>query len=676
MVQFKGSIKGIGLKTSFEVLSHLVVAICDESAPSLEQVAADGLSTTRRVPDTPLGLALRRDNRGWWMDMRDHDALPSVDYTPQVRTQVLSTLVRLHRDERRVDRLADLDSRARRLLRQLRRGSSSNSHSSDSSTSSSGSVPSSVDPSSIVVEPSDSSQSARSDLSVSDVDSTVDRSTLEFIMADGEVCCSSFSERREGDTLLMLFTALIRGNRVRVMLDSGASGCFISDKAVDRLRLKRVRSERPTVVTVADGSKHTCADHVRVARFTAETRQGTHSEPLNMRVLPIGVRVDVILGGTWLRAHSPVTLDDSGFGSIRFTHRNRTVIIDGCSPGTSPADTVSARSWSFGLVPTEFCIAAMYRREERRHYRRLGRTPASSDASSGGDGEPSPEGGEESPPPYSYLAFALPDVGGLSVSKVVAGDQDPTSVLDLQDYVDTDTDSDPAPPPRRDDVDADIPAELRQQLDALVEEFNDVLVKELPLDSALERPYRATIRLRDDWTGTPPFKRSYRLAAREIAALKEQLDELIAKGYVRPSSSPFGAPVLMVPKPRKPDKLRLVVDYRSLNAITQRDRYPLPDVQQLLDDLQGATVFSTMDALWGFWQIPMEEADIPKTAMCTPFGSYEWLVMAQRAGMRIVHTYPTRLDCSRILRAISPHTALVGRWWCCGHPRQSRVAFR
>ena len=88
------------------------------------------------------------------------------------------------------------------------------------------------------------------------------------------------------------------------------------------------------------------------------------------------------------------------------------------------------------------------------------------------------------------------------MSKVVVGDQDPTSVLDLQDYVDTDTDSDPAPPPRRDDVDADIPAELRQQLDALVEEFNDVLVKELPLDSALERPYRATIRLRDDWTGT------------------------------------------------------------------------------------------------------------------------------------------------------------------------------
>eukprot|EP00854_Cymbomonas_tetramitiformis_P002896 gene2896-biopygen2840 len=83
----------------------------------------------------------------------------------------------------------------------------------------------------------------------------------------------------------------------------------------------------------------------------------------------------------------------------------------------------------------------------------------------------------------------------------------------------------------------------------------------------------------------------------------------------------------MVLKPSNPKELRLVIDYRQVNEFTIKDKYPLPDVQSLLDDRQGATVFSTMDALWGFWQIPMGAEDVEKTAMTTHFGAYEWLVM-------------------------------------------------
>ena len=168
--------------------------------------------------------------------------------------------------------------------------------------------------------------------------------------------------------------------------------------------------------------------------------------------------------------------------------------------------------------------------------------------------------------------------------------------------------------------------EIWQQLRDLEEEFKDVICTELP-DSVQSRDYKNSIRLRSDWSGQPLHRRNYKLSQEELRQLRAQLDELLAKGYIRPSSSPWGCPVLMVPKPSNPKELRLVIDYRSINEITVKDKYPLPDVQTLLDDLQGATVFSTADALWGFWQVPMEQEDIEKTAMTTHFGAYEWLVM-------------------------------------------------
>ncbi|KAK3272395.1 hypothetical protein CYMTET_19310 [Cymbomonas tetramitiformis] len=107
--------------------------------------------------------------------------------------------------------------------------------------------------------------------------------------------------------------------------------------------------------------------------------------------------------------------------------------------------------------------------------------------------------------------------------------------------------------------------------------------------------------------------RCYKLSMEELRQLRGKLDELyLAKGYIRPSSSPWGSPVLMVPKPSNPKELRLVIDYRQINEITMKDRYPLPHVQSRIDDLQGATIFSTADALWGFWQVPMEEDAIEK----------------------------------------------------------------
>ena len=160
----------------------------------------------------------------------------------------------------------------------------------------------------------------------------------------------------------------------------------------------------------------------------------------------------------------------------------------------------------------------------------------------------------------------------------------------------------------------------------MYEEFADVIYVELP-ESVQSRAYKSPIRLRSDWDGQALHRRGYKLSQEELRQLRLQLDELLAKGYIRPSASPWGSPVLMVPKPGSPGEMRLVIDYRQINEITVKDKYPLPDVQSLLDDLQGAKVFSTADALSGFWQVPMQPEDVERTAMTTQFGAYKWLFM-------------------------------------------------
>jgi hypothetical protein len=123
----------------------------------------------------------------------------------------------------------------------------------------------------------------------------------------------------------------------------------------------------------------------------------------------------------------------------------------------------------------------------------------------------------------------------------------------------------------------------------------------------------------------PPCFNFYRMSPTELMELKKQLDFLLEHGYIRPSNSPYGAPVLFAPK--KDGGLRLCLDFRGLNNQTPKDKYPLPRDQDIFDQLQGAKYFSTLDALWGYWQIRIAEADVHKTSVRTPLGSYEFLVM-------------------------------------------------
>ncbi|GJU50451.1 putative reverse transcriptase domain-containing protein [Tanacetum coccineum] len=126
--------------------------------------------------------------------------------------------------------------------------------------------------------------------------------------------------------------------------------------------------------------------------------------------------------------------------------------------------------------------------------------------------------------------------------------------------------------------------------------------------------------------GAAPVARApYRLAPSEMKELSEQLKELSDKGFIRPSSSPWGAPVLFVKK--KDGSFRMCIDYRELNKLTVKNRYPLPRIDDLFDQLQGSSVYSKIDLRSGYHQLRVREEDIPKTTFRTRYSHYELQVM-------------------------------------------------
>jgi hypothetical protein len=116
------------------------------------------------------------------------------------------------------------------------------------------------------------------------------------------------------------------------------------------------------------------------------------------------------------------------------------------------------------------------------------------------------------------------------------------------------------------------------------------------------------------------------MTPKELAKLKIQLKELLDKGYIHPRSSPWGCPTLFMKK--KDQSLRLWVNYRPLNAVTIKNKYPLPHIDILFDQLAGANVFSKVDLCLGYHQIKIYPEDIPKTVFSTRYELYEYLVMS------------------------------------------------
>ena len=156
----------------------------------------------------------------------------------------------------------------------------------------------------------------------------------------------------------------------------------------------------------------------------------------------------------------------------------------------------------------------------------------------------------------------------------------------------------------------------------IVCDFPDVFPDELPgLPPVREIEFKIDLIPGTNPISIPP----YRLAPAELEELRKQIDELKEKGFIRDSSSPWGAPALFVPK--KDGSMRMCIDYRKLNRVTIKNKYPLPRIDDLFDQLRGSKYFSKIDLRSGYHQLRIREEDVSITAFRTRYGHFEFLVM-------------------------------------------------
>ena len=157
----------------------------------------------------------------------------------------------------------------------------------------------------------------------------------------------------------------------------------------------------------------------------------------------------------------------------------------------------------------------------------------------------------------------------------------------------------------------------------ILTEFQDVFPEKLPPGLPPRRDVDHKIEL--EANAKAPVNRMYKVSFTELDELKKQLAELVDAGYVELSKSPFGAPVLFVHK--KDGGMRMCVNYRALNKLTIKNSYPLPRIDELLDCLRRAQIFSKIDLRSGYHQIQIAEGDVEKTAFRTRYGHFQFTVM-------------------------------------------------
>ena len=166
--------------------------------------------------------------------------------------------------------------------------------------------------------------------------------------------------------------------------------------------------------------------------------------------------------------------------------------------------------------------------------------------------------------------------------------------------------------------------DLPEEIKAVLKKYDDVFPKDLPPGlPPIHKGHEFKIELEDD---TPPVHRPlYKLSPLEIEEARKHIEYMLEHGFIRPSDSPYGAPVLFTPK--KDGGLRFCIDYWWLNKKTVKNRYPLPLSEEMFDRLGNAKVFSKIDLKSRYWQKPVKPGDVHKTAFKTQWGLFEYFVM-------------------------------------------------
>lgn len=361
----------------------------------------------------------------------------------------------------------------------------------------------------------------------------------------------------------MQFACTANSMPARCLMDTGATRNFVHQHLVSQLKIPML----PTTITsatLADGSESEIQGRVRL-----HIKVGTFTGAVDAFVLPnLTCAADIILGDAFLIQHDASMRPSKGVvllkrrGNTRFRHTLRAEAI---SPPVDPNDLVRS------ISPEYFARICLNYTAAKVPVELITIRQANKLIKRGAN---------------HVLCSIKPSLSAIATSEHASGSMH-ASVMDkiLHDYA---------------DIFAPLPAELPDHREA-----------------------GHTIPLMPD--ARPIARPMIRLTPYELEECKKMIADLLAKGWIQPSKSPWAAPILFVPKPD--GGLRLVLDYRALNKVTVRDRYPLPRIEDLIDKLSGSAIYSSIDLQAGYYQIRITEEDVPKTAFITPLGHFEYRVL-------------------------------------------------
>ncbi|GAB4814481.1 hypothetical protein N2152v2_001527 [Parachlorella kessleri] len=378
-----------------------------------------------------------------------------------------------------------------------------------------------------------------------------------------------------------------------LLIDSGATYNFISADFIAKNRQRTKRVDGPTV-QLADGTTYTCATILPAA----EVKIGPYRGKAHFYVLPLSSN-DAILGASWLAETNP---------AIDWATRTVTIRQHGHEIRLQPDDHA---------VPTSASLKPLTAKQANKQLRKGGipilAYVREAEDEAGGVRIAGLEHAE-----VSEQCTQNDDDGSLAASQAAgrnakAASGDPSSTAAAADGGPSTASAEA----RADQVRIDqFVADLRAS-------FADVMPDDLPSGLPPEREVDHRIELEPG--AKPPAPKYYRLSYEETAEAKRQIEDGLRKGFIQPSKSPFGAPILFVKK--KDNSMRMCIDYRALNKVTIKNKAPLPRMDELFDQTHGAQYYSKLDLRSGYYQIRIAKEDVPKTAFRTKDGHYEYLVM-------------------------------------------------
>lgn len=388
--------------------------------------------------------------------------------------------------------------------------------------------------------------------------------------------------------LLTFETITDYGSSAKILIDCGSTTNFISRSFVNKHTIPAATTHNATIVKLADGTVHnTCK---LVTSFPLYINDRRLNE--NLLVFPIDT-FDIILGMPFLKKYNPhidwvtetINIPPSPLLKLvkqqQLTNKNNTLIIPPiqlCSMKSREIRRALKKNESVFLLHVRPVKPGLSGKSDRTD-RTVDRTDRTKDRTDRTE--------------FEKL-----------VSDSVYNENDIKDV-NIQQLNSINTQIDPS-------------------LAKVLQDYSDVFPEDLPKGLPPRRPIEHKINLVPG--ATPTFKNHYRLSPQDLDELKVHLNDLLDHGFIRAAHSPYGAPVLFAKKAGDV-KRRLCIDYRDLNRITVKDKYPIPRVDELLDRLHGAKYFTKLDLRSGYHQVRLAEDDIQKSAFNTRYGQYEFLVL-------------------------------------------------